>query len=369
MRRRLALFVAIVQAIVWSAHGLVFATVSVFLDVRTPHGLLALALGLGVLSVTFVPASILAFRNPGRWVQGLYRAAAVWLGLLNYLFFGALGCWAAEAANRLAGEPLRRESIGAAVFAASILTGVAAFVNAWRLHVVRLSVTLPNLPDSWKGRRMAVVSDVHLGHVRGVGFLKRLIGAIAKEKPDLVAVPGDLYDGTAVDAESLARPWAGLSVPEGIYFVTGNHEEFHDVSRFTQTLAAAGVRTLNNEKVLLDGLQVVGIHDGDHRDPRRLSDLLSGMRLDRSAPSILLAHSPIHLRIAEQAGISLQLSGHTHGGQFLPWTWVVDRVYGAFARGLHALGGLQVLTTVGAGTWGPPMRLGTTPEIVMVQFA
>jgi predicted MPP superfamily phosphohydrolase len=369
VRRRLAVFVALVQTILWSAHGLLFATVSVALDLRTPHHLLALGLVLGVLSVTFAPASILAFNNPARWVKALYRVAAVWLGLLNYLFFGSLAYWIVDAVNRFAGEPLSRGIIGSSLFAASLLMGAAALINAWRLRVAHVSVTLPNLPASWKGRRMAVVSDVHLGHVRGVGFLKRLIGRIAQEKPDLVAVPGDLYDGTAVDAPALARPWADLSVPKGIYFVTGNHEEFHDASRFTETLAAAGVRTLNNEKVLLDGLQIVGVHDGDHRDPVRLNSLLAGMRLDRSAPSILLAHSPIHLRIAEQAGLSLQLSGHTHGGQFLPWTWIVDRIYGAFAKGLHALGSLQVLTTVGAGTWGPPMRLGTTPEIVMVQFA
>jgi predicted MPP superfamily phosphohydrolase len=190
---------------------------------------------------------------------------------------------------------------------------------------------------------------------------------IAREQPDLVVVPGDLYDGTAVDAEALAKPWLELKAPLGILFVTGNHDEMRDSSRFIQTLATAGVRTLNNEKMNLDGLQVVGIDDGDHRNPARLRSLLSGMRLDRSKPSLLLAHSPIHLRIAEEAGISLQISGHTHGGQFAPWTWVVDRVYGAFAKGLHAFGSLQMLTTVGAGTWGPPMRLGTNPEIVLLR--
>src|SRR5262249_55010707 len=133
-------------------------------------------------------------------------------------------------------------------------------------------------------------------------------------------------------------------------------------------LAASGVRILGNEKVVLDGLQVVGIHDGDHRSPDLLRSLLRGMKLDRSRASLLLAHSPVNLAIAEQAGVSMQISGHTHGGQFLPWTWVVSWVYGAFAAGLHAFGGMQVLTTTGAGTWGPPMRLGANPEIVLVRF-
>jgi predicted MPP superfamily phosphohydrolase len=362
-------FIAVVQTILFLAHGAVLATAAAFSPLRESGAFPLVAGGLGVLSLTFVVASMLAFRSHRGWVKGFYRVAAVWLGLLNYLFFGALLCWGADALNGLLGGPFSRTSIGAVALAAALGTALAALANAWRVRVVTLPLSLPNLPESWKGRKMAVVSDVHLGHVRGARFLKRLVRTIAREEPDLVVVPGDLYDGTSVDAESLARPWKDLAAPRGVYFVTGNHEEFHDASRFTETLDAAGVRTLNNEKVVIDGLQVVGIHDGDHRNPALLDALLKGMRLDRSAPSILLAHSPVNLRIAERAGVSLQISGHTHGGQFLPWTWVVDRVYGAFARGLHALGGLQVLTTVGAGTWGPPMRLGSRPEVVMVEFA
>ena len=361
-------FIVVIQTILLMVHGTIAATVASFLDLWKTRQLVALGSVFGLLSLTFVAASILAFRSPRGWVKALYRGAAAWLGTLNYLFFGALICWGIEGVNRLLGEPLPRPSIGAGVLGLSLLAALAAFVNAWRVRVVRLDVSLPHLPDAWKGRRIAVVSDVHLGHVRGAGFLKRLIGMIRQEQPDLVVVPGDLYDGTAVDAEKLARPWAELTPPQGILFVTGNHEEFRDSSRFMSTLSAAGVRTLNNEKVVLDELQVVGIQDGDHRHPSRLRSLLSGMRLDRSKPSLLLAHSPIHLRIAEEAGISLQISGHTHGGQFAPWHWVVDRVYGAFAKGLHALGRLQVLTTVGAGTWGPPMRLGTNPEIVLLRL-
>jgi len=362
-------FILIVQTVLLLAHGAVYATVVAFLNLRTPGQLLALAGGLGVLSVTFVPASLLAFRNPETWVQGVYRASAVWLGLLNFLFFGAGLCWAGEGINALLGSPLSRPSIGAAALGLSLLGGLAALVNAHRVRVRRVPVTIPGLPEIWKGRRIAVVSDIHLGHVRGARFLRRLVGMIAGEQPDLVVVPGDLYDGTAVDQVSLAAPWAELAAPQGILYVTGNHEEFRPPARLLAPLADSGVRVLNNEKILLDGLQVVGIPDGDHRDPHRLNELLRGMRLDPTRATLLLAHSPVNLRIAEQAGVSLQISGHTHGGQFLPWTWVVTRIYGVFARGVHALGRMQVLTTTGAGTWGPPMRLGAAPEIVLLRLA
>jgi len=362
-------FIVVVQSVLFLGHGVVYATAVAFLDLRTPGEVAPLAVGLGALSLTFVPASVLAFRHPGGWARGFYRASAVWLGLLNYLFFGAGLCWAGEGINHLLGSPLSRPSIGAAGLGLGLLAGLAALLNAQRVRVRRLPVTIPGLPEIWKGRRIAVVSDVHLGHVRGARFLKRLVGLIAGEQPDLVVVPGDLYDGTAVDPVSLAAPWADLAAPQGILYVTGNHEEFRPPARLLAPLADSGVRVLNNEKILLDGLQVVGIPDGDHRDPRRLSEILRGMRLDPGRATLLLAHAPVNLRIAEQAGVSLQISGHTHGGQFLPWTWVVSRIYGAFARGLHALGRMQVLTTTGAGTWGPPMRLWSNPEIVLLRLA
>lgn len=362
-------FFVVVQTVLFLAHGAVYATAAAFLQLRTSGQVVALGAGLLLLSLTFVPASVLAFSNPRGWVKALYRSSVVWLGLLNYLFFGAGLCWAAVGINGLVGSPLSRSEIGAAALGLSLLAGLAAFVNAQRIRIRRLPVMIPGLPDAWKGRRIAVVSDVHLGHVRGAGFLRRLVRLIAGERPDLVVVPGDLYDGTAVDPVSLAAPWAALAAPQGILFVTGNHEEFRPASLLTAPLAGSGVRVLNNEKILLDGLQIVGIPDGEHRDPVRLSELLRGMRLDPTRASLLLAHAPVNLRIAEQAGVSLQISGHTHGGQFLPWTWVVSRIYGAFARGLHSLGRMQVLTTTGAGTWGPPMRLGSNPEIVLLLLA
>ena len=332
----MSVFLVVVQTVLFLAHGAVYATAASFLKLRTSGQVVALGAGLMLLSLTFVPASVLAFSNPRGWVKALYRSSVVWLGLLNYLFFGAGLCWAAVGINELVGSPLSRSEIGAAALGLSLLAGLAAFVNAQRIRIRRLPVTIPGLPDAWKGRRIAVVSDVHLGHVRGAGFLRRLVRLIAGER---------------------------------ILVVTGNHEEFRPASLLTAPLAGSGVRVLNNEKILLDGLQIVGIPDGEHRDPVRLSELLRGMRLDPTRASLLLAHAPVNLRIAEQAGVSLQISGHTHGGQFLPWTWVVSRIYGAFARGLHSLGRMQVLTTTGAGTWGPPMRLGSNPEIVLLLLA
>jgi predicted MPP superfamily phosphohydrolase len=134
-------------------------------------------------------------------------------------------------------------------------------------------------------------------------------------------------------------------------------------------LAKNGVRSLNNEGVTVDGLQLLGIHDGEASDPESFRETLRRMKIDRNAPSVLLAHKPENLRIAADEGVSLQLSGHTHRGQFWPWTLVVARIYRQFAYGLHRLDGLQVYTSSGVGTWGPPLRVGTKSEIVLFRFS
>jgi len=152
-----------------------------------------------------------------------------------------------------------------------------------------------------------------------------------------------------------------------VYFVAGNHEQFGDDSKYLHAIAAAGVRVLSNEKVEVDGLQIVGVpyrnaHDG------QFASVLRSVRLDCDRASILLTHAPDHPEIAEAAGVSLQLSGHTHLGQFIPWSWMARRIYRQFVYGLSRIGKMQVFTSSGAGTWGPPLRLGSNPEIVVLQF-
>jgi hypothetical protein len=214
----------------------------------------------------------------------------------------------------------------------------------------------------------ALVSDVHLGHVRGRGFTQRIVHMLLRLRPDVVFITGDLFDGTSANLERVAEPWVHLAPPLGAFFVAGNHEEFTGHSKYLDAVRASGIRVLDNEKISLDGLDVVGVHHGVLVHAETFRSILRKASLDPKRPSILLAHAPDQLQIAEEEGISLQLSGHTHRGQFFPWTWLTSRIYGPFVYGLKRLGRLLVYTTSGAGTWGPPMRLGAAPELVLIQF-
>ena len=365
LRVRVSGFVITVQAILFLVHWFVYET---WTSLRPETDSLALRTVALLLSVSFISASLLAYRHWNVWVRAFYRVAAVWLGLLNFFFLAACVSWAIYLPARALGLHIARSSIADVTFGLAALAAFCGLLNARWLRVKRITLQLPNLPQSWRGRAAAVVSDVHLGHVNGASFLRRIVIQLRQLRPDVVFLPGDLFDGSQADLDALAAPWKQLSPPFGTYFVTGNHEEFSDRTKYLRAVSHSGIRVLNNEKITLDHLQILGVHDRESSHPELFRSILDSTAIDRSRASILLAHVPRHLQIPEDAGISLQLSGHTHGGQFFPFTWFTHRIFRNFTHGLNRFANLLVYTSYGAGTWGPPLRLGTHPEIVLIEF-
>lgn len=369
MRTQIAGFIVAVQIVLFLAHWFVYDTWMAFGAIPDPAGITWLQAGVAILSVSFIAASLLAFRYSHGAVRLLYRIASTWVGVLNFLLWGSFLCWIIYLAGRLAGVDLRRPALAWIVLGSAVLVSVYGLLNARRLRVTRIRVKLPNLPPSWRGRVAALVSDVHLGPVNGRGFMRQIVARVAGLRPDVVFITGDLYDGTQVDARAVAAPWKEVSPAFGKYFVTGNHEEFSDPGKYLDAVNRCGIRVLNNERVTADGLQIVGVPYRASTRPGYLRSVLRGAGIDRGCASVLLSHSPHALDIAESEGVSLQLSGHTHGGQIFPFTWLVRRIFGAYTYGLAPFGSLMVYTSSGAGTWGPPMRVGTQPEIALIEFA
>jgi predicted MPP superfamily phosphohydrolase len=368
-RRSFVPFIVVAQSILFLAHFILYQTWTLSsVNSRTP-GPLWLKVMLGVLSISFLPASILAFRYTSAPVRVFYRIAAVWMGLLSFLFIATVLSWVLYAVAVFIGLPAHFHSLVELLFGAALLAGIYGVFNASWTRVTRITVRLANLPVAWQGRKAALISDLHLGPVRNGNFLRRMIATILREEPHAIFIAGDLYDGTAIDAAKAAAPLSKLtSAPKGVYFVAGNHEQFRDDTNYLRAVEAAGVRVLNNEKVEVDGLQIAGVHYGDASQPKGFQATLNRIGLDRERPSILVTHAPDYPEIAEAAGVSLQLSGHTHLGQFIPWNWIARRIYRQFVYGLSRIGKMQVFTSSGAGTWGPPLRLGSNPEIVVLQF-
>ena len=366
------LVIAVIQSILLLAHWLLYSTWIDFCGYPGSTAALAFRVTLLVLGFSFVVAALLGFYFNNLLVTALYRVACVWMGFLNYLFFGACLSWLAWWVLRLTrmdpNAAQHRPLIAWLFLDIAVVVSLYGLLNARRVRVHRVPIVLANLPPSWRGRTALVISDLHLGHINGFKFSRRIANLAARLEPEIIFIPGDFFDGGKADPECLAAPFKKLSPPLGICFSTGNHDEFGDTAGFLAALKNAGIRVLANEKVIVDGLQILGVPYRDTTFPIRMRANLEALGIDRNKASILLSHVPNRLPIVEEAGVSLQLSGHTHGGQFAPFTWLTRRVFGKFTHGLHSFGSLQVYTSYGAGTWGPPMRVGTTPEVVLIVF-
>ncbi|MGA3370822.1 MAG: metallophosphoesterase [Terracidiphilus sp.] len=360
--------IVLMQGFLVAAHWFIYHTWIAFGGSPGPWGTTALRMAISLLAFSFIAAALLGFYSANSLVTLLYRLAAVWLGFLNFFFWAACLCWLALPALALLGLSAHKPLMAAALYTLAVAAGLYGLGNARFIRIRRIPVQLAGLPASWRGRTGLVVSDLHLGHVNGPAFARRVMALAARLNPDIVFLPGDIFDGAKADALALAEPFRALVPPFGTYFSTGNHEEFGNAAYYGAVLTRVGVRVLTNEMVIVDGLQVAGVPNGDSSYPVKLRASLESLHLDPARASILLNHVPSRLPVVEQAGISLQISGHTHAGQLIPFTWFVRYAFGRFSYGLQRFGRLQVLTSSGAGTWGPPMRVGTRPEIVLLTF-
>jgi predicted MPP superfamily phosphohydrolase len=235
--------------------------------------------------------------------------------------------------------------------------------------VKRVTVPLAKLPRAAHGFRIAVVSDIHLGPVLGRGFAQRVVDTINSTQPDLIAVVGDLVDGSVKDLGPAAAPLARLRARHGSYFVTGNHEYYSGADQWVEEVRRLGLHPLENARTELPAFDLAGVNDlageseGEGPDfTRALGDR------DTSRAVVLLAHQPVQIHEAVRHHVDLQLSGHTHGGQLWPGNLVAAAANPTVA-GLDRYGDTQLYVSRGAGAWGPPTRVGAPSDITVIELA
>ena len=263
-----------------------------------------------------------------------------------------------------------------AVPALATLMTVWGLINARRTaQVVTVDVPIADLPAALHGFTIVQISDIHVGPTIKADYVRSIVGTVNRLDADMVAVTGDLVDGSVARLRPHVEPLSGLTSRHGTYFVTGNHEYYSGVTAWVAELRRLGVKVLLNEHVVLqhnDGaLVIAGVtdHSGHHFDESHRSDPVAAIAAapDHVRVRILLAHQPRSAEAALRAGFQLQLSGHTHGGQFWPWNLFV-RLQQPFTAGLQRLQNLWVYTSRGTGYWGPPKRFGAPSEITRLRL-
>jgi predicted MPP superfamily phosphohydrolase len=234
-------------------------------------------------------------------------------------------------------------------------------MNAYFIETKHIVVPMDKLQ---KNMTIVQLSDVHLGAIHNTHFLKRVVDKTNGLNPDAVLITGDLFDGGGVLDGDIAMLLNGFKAET--FFTTGNHERYAGLDNAMAVLNKTKIRVLQNEAVDYKGIQIVGIGD-TYDDFTRPNDFVSKIAINKSLPTILMYHQPTGIKEANEAGIDLQLSGHTHYGQFFPINLIV-MVLSRYPYGLHDYNGTKIYVTSGVGTWGPPMRLCSRNEIVVIHL-
>jgi predicted MPP superfamily phosphohydrolase len=315
--------------------------------------------------------------TPIAWV------AYTWLGVMFFLFVSLV---AGDVVRIVVGvvdkikdtptDPDRRRFIARSI---ASVAGLFAFgmsavgvVNVLsRVAVKKVSVKIDKLADGARGYKIVQVTDIHVGPTIGRGFIEEIVASVNALEPDLIAITGDLVDGSVDDIGEAVRPLAKLRAKDGVFFVTGNHEYYSGADEWLAFLGTLGIRSLRNERISLPrGIDVAGVDDASATGRGHGEDMEKALGgRDKSRAIVLLAHQPRQVERAAAHGVDLQISGHTHGGQMFPWGFFV-RLQQPYIAGLDTHpSGTQIYVSRGTGYWGPPMRVGSPAEITEITLA
>lgn len=318
----------------------------------------------------------------GRWTPAQMRPV-VWTGqaflaTCLYLFLGLVAVWLVAVGiwlvrwrhdhGRLARRRLNRV---ASPLVALVAVGVTAYGAVAAAHptATAYEVASPQLPPQFDGTRVALITDLHAGAVRSAGFTRRVVDLVNAQRPDLVVIAGDLVDGTAERYGPEIAPLADLRAPLGVYATTGNHEMYRDTANWVRAFEATGITVLKNQSVPLTRggatITLAGVHDysGEGAFLPDYDAALAGV--DPGGFTLLSAHQPRQAFAVEGRGVDLQLSGHTHGGQLWPIRYLVP-LQQPMVDGKAVVGDTPVVTSRGAGGWGPAVRVGADPEVPII---
>ena len=310
--------------------------------------------------------------RPAVWVGQAFLAACLYLFLgLVPVWLVCVGIWlvrwrhdhgagARRAVNRVASPLVAALAVGITVYGAFEAASPA---------ITRVEVASPQLPPQFDGARVALVTDLHAGAVRSADFTRQVVELVNAEQPDLVVIAGDLVDGDAARYSPEIAPLADLEAPLGVYATTGNHEMFRDTANWVTAFEDVGLTVLQNSAVPLerDGatITLAGVHDatGEGQWAPDYDAALDGT--DAGAFTLFAAHQPLQALDVEGRGVDVQLSGHTHGGQMWPINYLVP-LQQPMLEGTATVGDTTVVTSRGAGAWGPAIRVAAPPEVPII---
>lgn len=310
---------------------------------------------IGLATISFPVSMIVEQKSSNFLSKAIYLFSTTWMGIALYFAWVIIAIFLIRLII-----PIPLEVAGTLIIALVSIITIYSLINSYNAHEKHIKIPIDKLDSPIK---LVQLSDVHIGSVRNSGFLKRVVSKIADINPDAVLITGDLADGSSAIYENTFYPFKELKMP--IFFTPGNHDSYPGIENVFKALKFADVHILENDMIEFKGIQIIGAAYSMRRN--NLRNVLNEINFDPEQAAILMYHLPSEWDAARENGIDLQLSGHTHHGQFYPFNLLVKLVF-PYLGGLYKKGNDHLYVSAGTGTWGPPMRLGSRNEITVIEL-
>ncbi len=386
-------FLGTVLLISFTTHYFLFFSWTRFFNIHSSSMKLGLSLILFFLSITFILSSVFIHISNNLFTRGYYLFSGTWLGLMSFLLIMTGFIWLTKGGlwflpNALPAKTII-QNLSCFFYGIAIVYMGFCHYQFYKVEINSIEVPIKNLPQQWQGKKIMHLSDLHLGGAKDLKFLKKLLPLINDQNADLILITGDLFDGATSSQKKYIPYLNNFKAKQGVFFTSGNHEIYSGVGKARDSIKNSKIVLLDNKAVVIDGLQLLGISYPEFKDTTAF-DFNDPKMYTKNLPTILLYHTPTSIKANGEnlpevrssdylapdtsfsftisQGISLQLSGHTHAGQFFPFTWIANKVFKGLHYGLHKIDDFYINISSGTGSWGPPLRSGYLSEIVMISL-
>jgi predicted MPP superfamily phosphohydrolase len=321
-----------------------------------------------LVPIVFILTTIVSMKTYSKINSYLYTITSITLPFLLYLFIGAIILTIIFVFVPLNYKTFYSILTYGFLFISFGLTMYGLY-NAHRFVVRNIVIPKENrLAQYWSGKRIALVADTHIGIVHKKNFMQKTVDFVMSQKPDMVLIAGDLVDGPKFPQDEYLSPLKDLVAPMGVYYAPGNHEVYAGNLKDLYTLTDTTTTGLRDSKITINNTDIVGLNYDAGETPASLKIRLDKSGFNPQNPSILIIHEPKNNYFVQDIGGDLIVSGHTHGGQFWPFSYFIKKKYGSYTSGLNMRNNKASITTTGIGTWGPPVRIDQNPEIIIISF-
>lgn len=329
--------------------------------------IILMSLGI-IFPIIFIISMIYSYKHYSLFNSWLNSISSVWLGVVFYIFIASLIVFILIMLNYYFNLQIPIKIISNILIILMMSLIVYGIINASNPRIVKWEVKAETLAKDWEGKKIILISDVHLGSVRRDNFLRRIIQKIEKENPDIIFISGDLIDGSSFPYEQWLNEFSILKPQLGIFYVEGNHEKYNQEYEKFKSQIPNFINNITDKKILINNTQIIGLDYRQNQTEEEIRLKLESINYDKNQPSIILMHDPKDTEILSKQEVSLVVSGHTHGGQFFPFTFLVNDLYEKYTHGISYTNKTASVTSYGIGTSIIPIRIGTIPEIIVLNI-